>query len=158
MKVAENGLCKLSDKYFEDFSNPRHVFNKQEKRPYFYAIRKENGIVWLVPLSSQVEKYQSKIQEDANKHRECIYYYIAKVKGNESAFLIGNAIPVTDKYIVGPFTVNDIPFVIKNKNDIKQIKSRLNKYLALVKRGKLSPAVDILSIEKSLLNNKDPLR
>lgn len=155
MRVAENGLCKISDRYFQDFSSPRHVFNKQENRPYFLAIRDVKGIVWLVPLSSQVEKYRAKIKSDEEKHGKCIFHHIARVKGSENAFLIGNSIPVTEEYILGPFTMAGIPFVIENKADIKEIRSKLRRYLALVRQGKLHPAVDILSIEQKLLNKKD---
>lgn len=151
MCVAENSLCKLSDRYFAEFASPNHVFNKQENRPYFYAVRGNNGIVWLIPLSSKVEKYRAKIKTEEEKYGECVFCYIARVKKRESAFLIGNVIPVTDEYIKGPFTVNNVPFVIENKNDIKQIKKRLNRYLAMVKQGKMKPAVNILEIEKKLL-------
>ncbi len=97
MKVSENGLCKVSEQYFVDFASPRHMFNKQENRPYFLAIRGENNIIWLVPLSSKTAKYRAKIEA---------------------------------------------------------IRSKLRRYLALVRRGKLRPAVDILSIERVLLNRQ----
>lgn len=150
--VSENGLCKVSDKYFSDFPSIRHMSNKHEKRPHYLAVRHKTGIVWLIPLSSQVDKYEAKIQADEKKHKDSIFHYVARVKGKKSVFLIGNAIPVTDDYIVSPFTIQDIPYIVENEKDIKAIRSKFNRYLALVRIGKLQPAVDIMGIERVLLN------
>lgn len=155
MEISTYGLCIVSDQYFRDFQSIRHVSNKYEQRPYFLAIKEENGIIWLIPLSSQVEKYRAKIEADEKKHGESLYQYIARVKGKDSAFLIGNAIPVTDRYIVKPFTVNGIPFVIQDKTDTRKITSKLKRYLTLVEKGIVKPAVDILDIKNKLLEQKN---
>lgn len=152
MNVSTYGLCIVSDQYFKDFPNIRHMSNKHESRPYYVAIRANNGIIWLVPLSTQVGKYRAKIFEDEKKYGESIFHYIARVKGQDNAFLIGNTIPVTEKYIKKAFTLNNVPFVIQDKADKKVIQHKLSRYLALVRCGKLKPAVDILDIERVLLN------
>ena len=150
MSISTYGLCIVSDQYFTDFPNIRHMSNKHESRPYYLALRKSDGIIWLVPLSSQVEKYQAKIEADEKKYGECIFYYITRVKGKDSAFLIGNIIPVREEYIKKPFTMNGVPFVIQDKKDIKMINKKVNRYLTMVRYGKMKPAVDILAIEAAL--------
>lgn len=152
--IDNHGLCVLSDRYFEQFKmfcHNRNMDNKSEKRPYYLAVRGDD-IMWLVPLSSKVDKYTLAIERYEQKHGKgnCIFYYIAKIKRKDSVFLIGDVIPVTEEYIKKPFTVGGKPFVIENTHIIKQIKSRLSRYLTLVRAGKLSPAVDILGIEKEL--------
>lgn len=154
MEVSTYGLCTVSDKFFSDFPSVRHMSNKHENRPYYLAIKRENGIIWLVPLSSKVEKYREKIKQDEEKHGDCLFYYVTKLKGKDSAFLIGNVIPITEEYIIKPFTIKGVPFVIEDKTDIKIIQSKLSRYLTMVRYGKLRPAVDILSIEKDLLSRK----
>lgn len=154
MDVSQYGLCVVKDKYFQDFPDVRHMSNKHESRPYYLAIYGKNGIIWLVPLSSQVEKYRAKIQADEKKYGKTVFYYIARVKGKESAFLIGNTIPVTREYIKRPFTVAGAPFIIEDKQDIKAIQNKLSRYLTMVRYGKMRPNVDILSIERVLLNRK----
>ena len=151
--VKKYGLCILSDSYFERFPYSELMQNKYEARPYFLAVRNSNGIVWLIPLSSQVEKYRKAIEKTEAKRGSgnCIYQYICRVKGKDSVFLIGDAIPVTDKYILRPFTVKGIAYVMEDQADIKAIKSKLGKFLALVRQGKLKPMVDILQIERELL-------
>ncbi|MCD7843362.1 MAG: hypothetical protein LUG17_01900, partial [Clostridiales bacterium] len=116
--------------------------------PYFLAVKGDNGIIWMVPLSSQVDKYREKEKE---RHRN-VLCYIGKFKGRYSAFLTGNIIPVTNEYVQRPFTVKGVPFVLRDKKEIREIESRVRRYLALVRAEKLVPAVDILSIEKELLN------
>lgn len=145
-----HGLCIITDQYFLDFPNIHHMSNKHESRPYYLAVKQEGAIWWVVPLSSRVEKYQEKIKSDEKKHGECIFYHVAKVKGREKAFLIGNVIPVTAQYIKRPFTVSGVPFVIQDKNTIRAIQTKLKRYLAMVRYNKLQPFVDIMQIEKIL--------
>lgn len=144
------GLCLISDQYFVDFPSVRHMSNKHESRPYYLAIKETDGIIWVIPLSSQIEKYRAKIKADEQKYGESIFHYIAKVKGKDCAFLIGNVIPVKEVYVKKPFTVRGVPFVIQDKKDIKMIGRKLNRYLTMVRYGKMKPAVDILAIEKKL--------
>lgn len=150
--IKENGLYILSDDYFRIYGKPNMMDNKNETRPYYYAVKQKDGIIWLVPLSSKVEKYRLSIQEDEEKRGKgnCIFHYIASVRRRESAFLIGDAIPVIEKYIVRPFTINEVPFVMANQKDIKAIRKRMAKYIALVRGGKLKPYFDIMGIEAAL--------
>ena len=150
MELESCGLYIISDQYFADFPSVRHMSNKHENRPYYLVVKESSGILWLVPLSSQVEKYNAKIRTDEEKHGECIYYYTTNVKGKENVFLIGNAIPATEKYIKKAFTVMGKPFVVRDKEDIRKIKSKLSRYLTMVRRGIMTPAVDILEIERKL--------
>lgn len=149
-EIQECGLYIIKDKYFLDFPSTCHMDNKHEKRPYYFAIKDKNNIFWMVPISHKVEKYRDKEQRTLEAHKTNIYSYITKLKGDYRAFLTGNVIPVTKGYI-RPFTVKGTAFVIEDKTDIKEIRSRVQRYIALVRGGKLTPAVDILDIEKELL-------
>ena len=150
--ISDYGFCIVKDEYFKDYPHPQHMDNKNETRPYYLTIRADDGIMWLIPISHQVSKYQNKILKYENRNRKCVLYYIAKFIGEDRAFLIGNAIPVSEKYIKKPFTVKNVPYVLQSESDRKEILSRLKKYLSLVRHGKLKPAVDILSIESALKN------
>lgn len=148
------GLYTIKDEYFSRFDAAGKMMdNKYARRPYYCGIKADNGILWLIPLSSKVEKYSLAIKryEDKCGDGNCIFYYIAKLKGKESAFLIGDVIPCVDEYIAKPFTIKGAPFVIEDRSDIKALRSKLVRFLALVRAGKLHPNVDILDIEKQLL-------
>ena len=153
-RISDYGFYIVKDNYFKDFPNPQHMDNKNETRPYYLAIRSGNGILWLIPISHQVTKYQSKIRKYETDNKKCIFYYIAKFAGEDRAFLIGNAIPVSYKYIKKPFTIKNVPYILQSAADRKEILSRLKKYLSLVRQKKLNPAVDILSIEAALTKQK----
>lgn len=148
--IFDFGLCIIRDEYFSDFPNPSHMDNKHESRPYYLALRDSGNILWLVPISHQVEKYSRKIRSDELRYGKCIFYYIAKIKGERRVFLIGNLIPVSEKYIKKPFTVLGQPYIIQSETDRKEILTRVKRYLALVRNQKLDPYVDILSIESAL--------
>lgn len=62
------GLYIISDQYFLDFPNERYMDNKKESRPHYYAIRDNDGIFWMIPLSSKVEKYRVKIEKTEKVH------------------------------------------------------------------------------------------
>ena len=72
--------------------------------------------------------------------------------GEERAVLIGNMIPVIPKYIKGEFTISGYHYIVRDAAAVKAIKKRSSRYLSLVRNGKMRPYVDIISIEKRLLN------
>ena len=126
--------------------------NKSENRPHYFAIKAENGIYWMVPLSSKVDKYREKIERDKRNYNDSLFYHIGRIKGEDRVFLVGNAIPVTENYIKKEFTIKGVPYVVKNKTETKKIRSKVRRYLVLVKQGKLKPYVDILKIEQQLID------
>lgn len=153
--MIENcGLYIVTDEFFLKYDrDSKLMLNKNERRPYYCGIN-INGIVWLVPLSTKVEKYKKIIYATEKKHGKgkCVFYHIAKVKQEERAFLIGDAFPCTEKYIKKPFTISGIPYILRNKADVIAIRKRLSRFIALVRNGNLHPNADILRIEKALLD------
>ena len=150
--ISDFGFCIVKDEYFNEFPSPFHMDNKNETRPHFLSIRDNDGIMWLVPISHNVEKYRNKICDYERRLGRCDLYYITKFAGEDRAFLIGNCIPITQEYIKKPYTISNIPYVLHSITDRKEILSRLRRYLSLVKNHKLTPSVDILSIATSLKN------
>ena len=153
MKLTQYGFYKVKDKYFSDFPSPnnRYVDNKSENRPYYMAYQDNNGIIWLLPISSKVGKYKAKIAADEKKYGECITCHIISFMGEERAVLIGNMIPTTPEYIQGEFTIAEQHYIVRDTHAIKAIRKRCAKYLSLVRTRKLRPLVDILATEKKLI-------
>ena len=52
--MVENGLYKIKDQYYVDFPHDMHIQNKVG-RPFYYAVKDNYGICWLIPISSQVD-------------------------------------------------------------------------------------------------------
>ncbi len=150
MKIQQFGLYILKDDYFVRFSNEYLIHNKNENRPFYCSFMDANGIIWFIPLSSQIETYERKIEKDIKKYGDCMYYYIGKVAGIKRAFLIGRMFPVTEQYIRREYTIKGEHYKIKNKVDIKNVQTKAKTYVAMVKAGKLKPDVDLMKIIEEL--------
>lgn len=154
------GLYIVKDEFFTRFDAQQKLMdNKQERRPYYLGMQDKSGMLWLIPLSSQVSKYAAAIKryEDKLGEGRCIFYYIAKVKGADKAFLIGDAFPCTAAYIKKPFTVNGTPYIFQNKEDIKALRSKLSQFVSLVRAKKLHPNANILELERQLKKSGEAL-
>ena len=154
MELEENGLYVIKDSYFSDFKDKHLMLNKLENRPYFYALKESDNIFWMIPLSSKVENYQTKIKKHEAKYGrgKCVFYHIGKIMGKESVFLVGSTIPVSPKYIKQAYTIRGIPYVIESQALLNDIKRKHKKYLTLVKQKQLRPSVDIFAIHDKLLH------
>ena len=131
----------LSDEYCNKFSKHGVMVNKEttsdglHRRPCFYAIQdiKNESIYWMIPISSQIEKYRSLLEEKLKRYRVYDGLEFGYVQGREAAFLLQNICPVTEKYIVEKYiderTGKDvsIPNDLMRKIDAKA-KKIMNKY------------------------------
>ena len=147
----------ISDSFYKDFPDPALMKNKEDGhgRPCFLAIQDDEGLFWMIPISSKVEKFKRIYAYKTKDGKRCDTIYFAKVLGNERAFLIQNMFPITDKYIVGEYKQNSTgnPVMI-SEIDAKKILEKFKTVLALVKHGnKHLVFPDVLSIAKTLKTN-----
>ena len=62
MNYQEGYVYHIKDEYFTKVSDPNLMQNKENGnyRPTFYCMRDDKtSLLWLVPLSSRVEKFQA---------------------------------------------------------------------------------------------------
>lgn len=151
--IKKSGLYIVSDEFFKKYPNKRYMDNKGENRPHYYAIADKAGILWLIPLSSRVEKYKRLIQENEARHGagKCVHYVVAPIYGKERAFIICDMFPVLPKYILRAYKVNNTPYILQNKNIRKNIEEKANAYLNMVERGVLHSPLNIMNVKKKLL-------
>ena len=155
-EIKPSGLYIIRDQFFADFPNDRYMDNKSESRPHYYAIQDGDGVFWMIPLSSRVEKYREKIAQTEEKHGSgsCFLYMIAQIHGNDRALLICDMFPVTENYILRPYTIGGEAYIIRNEAIRKAINTKAKRYLSMVKRGKLKSPLNILETKDKLLKNK----
>ena len=67
-------------------------------RPTYFTI-KGKDILWFIPLSSNIEKYQKIIDKKIEKYGYCNTIFIREILGKKSAILFQNAFPTLEKYI-----------------------------------------------------------
>lgn len=151
MEVEQHGIYILSDAYFQKFNAGKMMDNKRGNRPHYFAVEID-GVLWMVPLSTQVEKYRKIISEAEKNGKKCLFYHIGKFAGKECAFLVGDMIPVTKAYVSRPYTISGVPYIVKDRSLNTPLVSKAKRYLILVRQGRIKPFVDILSIEKTLIS------
>lgn len=151
--IINYALYNIKDIYFEEFRSKYFSDNKCENRPYYCAFTDKKGIIWFIPLSTQIESYADKIKKDEAKYGNCLFYHIGKINNINRVFLIGNMFPVTANYIKKPYTIGNTHYIVGNKELIKQIHKKAIRYLALVEHNKLDPQIDIMKIRAELYKN-----
>lgn len=120
----------------------------------FYAFQDSNkGIFWMIPFSSQVNKYRRYYNQKVSKYGNCDTIVFGNILGHEKAFLIQNMCPVSSEYIKNEYfdTQANIPVRIDGvfeKNLIKKAK----KVLALQRKGIKLIFPNVIDIENRLLN------
>ncbi|MGN0492284.1 MAG: type III toxin-antitoxin system CptIN family toxin [Acutalibacteraceae bacterium] len=155
--MQERGFYVISDEFFKDFPDPYLKGNKEEHRPHYYALRDERtGLYWMIPMSSQIEKYTNIINKRISRNKPCDILHIAKLdNGKTSVFLIQDIFPVSDKYISRKYTIAENHLKITSERLAKIIEQKARKTLGMIRRGiKFTPTQpDVLFIEEKLLNN-----
>lgn len=154
--METNKLYFIKEEYFEKYETSTSV-NKQEdeegehNRPCYYAF-KENNIYWMIPISSQVEKYEYEYQKSIDKYGKCDTISFVYVKGNKNAALIQNMIPVIDKYIEKIYTYTNTSTPIEiNERKRKELNAKARKVVRFARIGKKLTFTPILEFEKQLL-------
>lgn len=80
-----------------------------------------------------------------------LHVCIAPIHGQERAILICDMFPVPQQYILRPYTIGGVPYVVKNETIRKVISTKAKRYLSLVKRGQLKSTLNILQTKEKIL-------
>jgi hypothetical protein len=81
--------------------NKEAIGNVMHRRPCFFVFPdcRDEGIFWLVPISSQYEKFKALYDKKIARYGRCKTIRFGDVLGVRAAFLIQNMCPITMKYI-----------------------------------------------------------
>ncbi len=75
--MKRTGFYIIEDKFFEDMPDPYLKGNKKESRPHYYCLEdKVEGIYWMIPLSSKVEKFKKIIANKEKSGKPCDLIHI----------------------------------------------------------------------------------
>lgn len=105
-------------------------------RPCFFAFHdgKISDIYWIVPISSRVEKFKQLEQDKVKKYGRCNTIRFGTVLGRETAFLIQNMCPATEKYLTAYIDKNNQPIRIDDRV-AADIEKNARIVLGMAKRG-----------------------
>lgn len=151
------GFYIIKDEYFTRFDDPYLKGSKKENRPHYYCFEDENnGLYWLIPMSSRTEKYKSIILKKQEQHKPCDILHICKLGNDrEAVFLIQDMLPVTDRYILRPYTFAGEPLMLIKDEDRKTVTQKAKRILNLIQQGvKIMPLqADVMKIRLELMND-----
>ena len=151
MDIKTGYLYHIKDEYFDVVNDENLMQNheKGKKRPTYFTI-KDKDILWFIPISSKVGKYQIIIDKKIEKYGFCNTIIIRKIADEDAAILLQNAFPTLEKYIDHVHTVDGVP--LKVPTDLQnEIKSLFKNMLGLKKRGTNLFFTDIDRLKQQML-------
>ena len=152
----------VEDQYFIDFPDSKLMRNKEiingkiHDRPcYFSFCDTGTNINWIIPISSQVQKFKAIYQKKMLKYKQCDTIVFGLVLGCEKAFLIQNMCPITDLYIKNEYIDSKSQCPVRIDGALEaELLSKSKKILALQRKGYRYIFPNVLSIEASILSKK----
>ncbi len=152
MKVETGYLYHIKDSYFDKVNDNGLMINHEngKTRPTYFTI-KDGEILWFIPLSTKISKYQKIIYKKIEKFGECKSIMIGTIADKKSAILLQNAFPTLTKYIDHVHLENGKPLKVieKLKNEVL---INFNSMLALHKQGKKVFFADIDKLKQMMLD------
>ncbi len=153
MKIEKKSYYFIKDKYFEFANDPYLLKNKDNgnSRPCFLVEYDNNQIIWLIPISSKIEKYRKLYNFRISKYKYCNTIVFGEFLEKDCVFLIQNMFPISKKYIANKYVKDKTPVKIDKKLE-EEITRKFNEVLKLVRKGRKGIVFpDVLKIEKLLL-------
>ena len=150
-EILTGYIYHIKDEFFDKINAKGLMINHENghARPTYFTI-KDNDILWLVPLSSKISKYQPIIDKKIKKYGACRSIMIREIANKPSVILLQNAFPTLKKYIDHPHKVNGAP--VKVADNLKdEILSNFNYLMALKKQGNNLFFTDIDRIKEQIM-------
>ena len=155
--LRQNGhFYFIDDSFFVRFSGTNLMINHisddtgSHNRPYLYCFTDKNGLSWYVPISSQINKYQSIYNQKTQNNKKCDTITFHNVLYRNRAFLIQNMCPITDNYIINEYLENNSSVTV-TKSTFIDVKQKSIKMLSLQRKGNRYLLTNVLKIEQELL-------
>lgn len=103
MKVKTGYIYHIKDEFFDKINDKGLMINHENghARPTYFTI-KDKDILWFIPLSSKVAKYEPIIEKKIKKYGNCRSIMIREIANKKSVILLQNAFPTLEKYIDHP--------------------------------------------------------
>lgn len=153
MIYQEGFAYHIKDEYFEKVQDDKLMQNKENGtyRPTFFCLRDpKTSLLWMVPLSSRIEKFKEIHNKQVSKYGKCLTIVLGEFDGKKAAFLLQNIFPITEYYLDHIHTRNNQPVPIKHSIH-RTISTNLKQILQLHARGKKIVFPDISRLEKIML-------
>lgn len=155
MEIKQGYAYHIKDEYFIMAEDEHLMKNKEDGnyRPMMYCIKDNKyDIYWMIPISSQYDKYADIRSEMLRKGKKCKGIVLGKYDGKKAAFLIQNMFPVTLKYIDHVHTRNGNPVPVNRKLQ-EMIRKNTKSLIAISEKGIKVTFTDIIRLRNRLIQN-----
>lgn len=142
--ISEKGIYFAKNEFYEIIRSLGGVWNDKKYRPIVTLIKSSDhpDIYWAIPMGDydhRDENAKKRIRSFLSRSDRDIsscYYHIGKTD-KKSIFFISDVVPITLEYIergylIGPKS-NQIQYVIKNKNLIKELERKVGRIISFEK-------------------------
>lgn len=154
--MKKTGFYIIKDVFFQDMADPYLKGNKQGNRPHYYCFQDNvDGIYWMIPLSSKVDKFRQIIERRKKQGKPCDTIYIIKLDdGRESAFLIQDMFPINESYVAREYTIAGNHLMLTSEHEVRILEKKARKVMKLIRHGvKFMPTQpDVMSIYRKLIS------
>lgn len=155
--MEKHAFYIIKDEFFVRFNDPFLKGNKEENRPHYYCFQDNTeGIYWVIPMSSRVEKYKKIIVKKKEQNKPCDILHICRLSsGIENVFLIQDMFPVTENYILRTYTIGENILTLTKDKDIKIVEKKALRIKNMIENGKrfIPYQVDAMKIKNELLSD-----
>lgn len=161
LKMQEGNFYFVVDDFFEIFKDEKLMGNKESdraehNRPCFCAFRdRVTGLFWLIPVSSQVDKFHRIYQHKVDRNGRCDTIVFGQLLGQDRAFLIQNMFPISSCYIKNEYLDAYTQTPVRVDGVLQsEIKAKAAKVLRLVRKGHSLIFPNVLHMEAVLLHSE----
>lgn len=154
MEIKTGYLYHIKDEFFLKYNDNNLMQNHElgRTRPTYFAIRDED-ILWFIPISSKILKYQKIIVKKIKKYGICDTILIREILGRKHAILLQNAFPTIEKYISHVHMVDNS--LVKVNSDLRiEVTKRFKKMIQMKQKGIDLFFVDIDTLKVKLLQEE----
>lgn len=135
-KLKERGFYIIRDEFFQEMQDPYLKGNKEANRPHYYCFKEKSGMLWMIPLSSKIDKYRKIMENKVKNGKPCDIIHIMKLdNGKESAFLIQDMFPIVEKYIEREYKINVNHLMVTSDKAAKEIEIKARKVIKMLRHG-----------------------
>ena len=146
----------IKDIYFDVAKDDKLMQNREggAYRPTYYClIDEKTELLWVIPMSSRIDKYRAIIEKDTARYGSCLKILIARYGDGKSAFLLQNMFPILPKYINHIHTVAGMPMAVNPAVRV-EITKHFKEVRRLYARGVKMIFPDITRLEKLMLDER----
>ena len=144
----------IKDSYFEAANDDKLMRNHEggAYRPTYFCVKDEKtGLLWVIPMSTRIGKYQAIIDKDIERYGKCIKIFIGEYANRQNAFLFQNMFPILPKYIDHIHLIRQNPVPVNQR--LQTLFDRnFRDVLRLHRRGAKIVFPDITRLEKLMLD------